>query len=136
MPFNYWDMHPIIENPPVAVPLFIPTFQTVFETFTYPDGSSVKYPLNSAYFATITTAQWIANKFGDGHVYSVPFEGSGGPTSTSIMVYVTKLVKGLLVGLFVNCGILATYYQLIPEGLYPGIAEHQIDMQEGITANF
>lgn len=136
MSFNYWDTHPVIENPPVAKPPFIPTFQTVYETFTYPNGSSIQYPLNSDYFATIGTAQWIANKFGDGNVYSVPWEGAGGPTSEVIPVYVTKLVKGPLAGQFVNCGILASYYKRNPEDLYPGIAEHTIDVQEGITANF
>src|SRR5215471_15890952 len=57
---------------PIAAPQFTtpanPPFVPSFRTATITDGRSV-WPLNSTYFASKDTAQWIANKYGTGQVF-------------------------------------------------------------------
>src|SRR5205823_11438339 len=62
----------------MADPAFVPTFRSA----TVTDGVNV-WPLNSNYFASKETAQWIANKYGIGQVIETPFGGSGGPFARS-----------------------------------------------------
>lgn len=103
---GYWDTHPVVENPPTE-PSFVPTFRSAWGYGTDNKGQLFVYPLNSDYFADYGTAQFIAGKYGDGKIYELPFEGSGGPYQASANIYCTKLQNGRLV----NCGILAAYFK-------------------------
>jgi hypothetical protein len=105
-----------------ATPPFVPTFQ-------YPVGTdgTQQWNLNHDYFATKETAQWIANKYGNGQVIEVPFEGSGGPFRASATEYQIKLSDGRMV----NAGILAGYYERNPESQFPGLADKLIRSQLG-----
>jgi hypothetical protein len=105
-------------------PPFIPTFRTA----TVTDGVNV-WPLNSNYFASKDTAQWIANKYGTGQVIETPFEGSGGPFAASANEYQIKMADGRTV----NAGILAGYYQRNPESQFPGLADKLIRGQLGLA---
>ncbi len=113
---------PAVTTP--ADPPFVPTFQTA----TITDGVNV-WGLNSNYFATPDTAQWIANKYGTGQVIVTPFEGSGGPFAASANEYQIKLADGRTV----NAGILAGYYARNPESQFPGLADKLIRGQLGLA---
>jgi hypothetical protein len=102
---------------------FVPTFRTA----TVTDGVNV-WPLNSNYFASKDTAQWIANKYGTGQVIETPFEGSGGPFAASANEYQIKMADGRTV----NAGILAGYYDRNPESQFPGLADKLIRGQLGL----
>jgi len=124
MTFN-WDL--LLGNPAPVTPGFVPHFRTGQRIYDQNSGKS--YPLNDDYFATMETAQFIAGKFGDGHVYEVPFEGEGGPMVCTAKCYVTKLPNGR----GVNTGILAAYYARNPEKDFPGLAEKliRLDLEKG-----
>ena len=107
-----------------ADPAFVPTFRAA----TVTDGVNV-WPLNSNYFASHDTAQWIANKYGTGQVIETPFEGSGGPFSASANEYQIKMADGRTV----NAGILAGYYERNPESQFPGLADKLIRGQLGLA---
>ena len=107
----------------MADPAFVPTFRSA----TVTDGVNV-WPLNSNYFASKETAQWIANKYGIGQVIETPFGGSGGPFAASANEYQIKLRDGRAV----NAGILAGYYQRNPESQFPGLADKLIRGQLGL----
>ena len=124
---GYWDTHPIFEDNVLKTPPFIPEFRTVFGYGVSNTGQPISWPMNSDYFASQPTAQWIATKFGDGIVYEAPFFESG-PFAVSAAVYVIKLKDGRLV----NAGILAAYYTRNPEDKFPGLAEKLIRSQLGI----
>src|SRR3954465_14038319 len=47
---------------------FVPQFRTATGSGVGNDGNPVSWNLNSTYFATKDTAQWIANKYGTGQV--------------------------------------------------------------------
>jgi hypothetical protein len=102
---------------------FVPTFRTATGT----DGLQT-WGLNRTYFATLETAQWIANRYGTGQTIEVPFGGAGGPFSASANEYHIKLADGRLV----NAGILAGYYERNPERLFPGLADKLIRAQLGL----
>jgi hypothetical protein len=106
-------------NPP-----FVPSFRTA----TITDGVNV-WGLNSNYFATKDTAQWIANKYGTGQVIETPFGGSGGPYAASANEYQIKMADGRTV----NAGILAGYYARNPESQFPGLADKLIRGQLGLA---
>ena len=88
------------------------------------DGVQV-WGLNHTYFATLETAQWIANRYGTGQTIEVPFGGNGGPFSASATEYHIRLADGRVV----NAGILAGYYERNPEALFPGLADKLIRAQ-------
>jgi hypothetical protein len=116
-----------VTTPAVATPVnppFVPSFRTASVT----DGVNV-WGLNSDYFATKDTAQWIANKYGTGQVIETPFEGSGGPFSASANEYQIKMADGRTV----NAGILAGYYERNPESQFPGLADKLIRGQLGLA---
>ena len=116
-----------VTTPAVTTPVhppFIPTFRTA----TITDGVNV-WGLNSNYFATPDTAQWIANKYGTGQVIVTPFEGSGGPFAASANEYQIQLKDGRTV----NAGILAGYYARNPESQFPGLADKLIRGQLGLA---
>jgi hypothetical protein len=112
------------QNTTLANPPFVPSFRTA----TITDGNHV-WPLNSTYFATKDTAQWIANKYGTGQVIETPFEGSGGFFQASANEYQIKLNDGRTV----NAGILAGYYDRNPESQFPGLADKLIRSQLGLA---
>ena len=85
--------------------------------------------MNSAYFATTETAQWIATKYGTGEIVEVPFGGNGGVFSASANEYHIKLRDGRLV----NAGILAGYYERNPPNKFPGLADKLIRGQLGLV---
>jgi hypothetical protein len=114
--------------PPAAVTTTDPPFVPTFRTATVTDGVSV-WPLNSNYFASKDTAQWIANKYGTGQVIETPFEGSGGPFSANANEYQIKLADGRTV----NAGILAGYYERNPDSVFPGLADKLIRGQLGLA---
>jgi|SRR5579863_2716698 len=83
---------------------FVPEFQQNLEVVSAYGGSSA---LNPIYFATPATAQWIANKYGNGEVVAKPYDATGGPYSANGTEYYIQLQSGKLV----NAGLLADYYQ-------------------------
>jgi hypothetical protein len=117
----------VVSTPAVATPVN-PPFVPSFRTATITDGVSV-WGLNSNYFATKDTAQWIANKYGTGQVIETPFEGSGGPFAASANEYQIKMADGRTV----NAGILAGYYERNPESQFPGLADKLIRGQLGLA---
>jgi hypothetical protein len=117
----------VVSTPAPAVPVN-PPFVPSFRTATVTDGVNV-WGLNSDYFATKDTAQWIANKYGTGQVIETPFEGSGGPFAASANEYQIKMADGRTV----NAGILAGYYERNPESQFPGLADKLIRGQLGLA---
>ena len=116
-----------VVTPSVVAPVN-PPFVPSFRTATVTDGVNV-WGLNSNYFATKDTAQWIANKYGTGQVIETPFEGSGGPFAASANEYQIKMADGRTV----NAGILAGYYERNPESQFPGLADKLIRGQLGLA---
>ena len=109
----------VVATPPVisqivADPPFVPEFRKATGT----DGV-ISWSLNSTYFATKETAQWIADKFGAGEVVEVPFSGNGGIFASDAKELHVKLRDGRLV----NAGLLAAYYERNPPDKFPGLAE-------------
>lgn len=124
MTFN-WDQ--LLGNTQPVAPGFIPHFregQRIIDTL-----SGKSWGLNDDYFATLETAQFIATKFADGHVFEGPFEGEGGNFVCTAKCYYTRLPNGR----GVNTGILAGYYRRNPEAQFPGLAEKLIvgDLSRG-----
>jgi len=105
-----------------------PPFVPAFRSATGTDGQ-ITWNLNSGYFATKETAQWIANKYGTGEVVEKPFGGSGGLFAASATEYHIKLRDGREV----NAGILAGYYERNPPEKFPGLAEKLIKSQLGLV---
>ena len=108
---------------PVADPPFAPAFRNATGT----DGQ-ITWSLNSTYFATKDTAQWIANKYGTGQVIETPFGGAGGLFAASANEFHIKLKDGREV----NAGILAGYYERNPPDKFPGLADKLIRSQLGL----
>ena len=104
------------------------SFVPAFRKATGSDGVQT-WPLNSTYFASTETAQWIANKYGSGEVVEVPFGGVGGIFTASANEYHIKLADGGLV----NAGILAGYYERNPPDQFPGLADKLIRAQLGLA---
>ncbi len=96
---------------------FVPSFRPAFGS----DGQQ-QWPLNSEYFATKETAEYMATKYGTGQVLEVPFGGSGGLFSASADEYWIELPDGRKF----NAGILAGFYERNPEDKFPGLAEKLI----------
>lgn len=102
----------------VLEPPFMPTFRAVTGT----DGVMV-WPLpDTDYFATMETAQAMADKYGDGTVTEVDFGGTGGIFSVSEKEFHITIKGGELK----NAGLIAAYYKRNPEDLYPGLADKLI----------
>ena len=78
-----------------------------------------EYPLNPDNFATRETAQWIADKYGDGRLIEVGFGGEGGPYAADTKMLYIQAPDGRLV----NAGLLAAYYARNPESQFPGVAD-------------
>jgi len=95
---------------------FEPEFQQNLEVVSAYGGSSA---LNPIYFATPETAQWIANKYGTGEVVARPYNATSGPYTANGTEYYIRLQNGSLV----NAGLLADYYQRLPEAQFPGVAD-------------
>jgi len=104
----------------------VDTFTPAFRKATGSDGIQT-WPLNSTYFATTETAQWVADKYGTGEVIEVPFGGVGGIYTASAKEYHIRLADGSLV----NAGILAGYYERNPPDQFPGLADKLIRAQLG-----
>jgi hypothetical protein len=123
---NVADLRQLFSGLPAATAdlSFVPTFRTATGT----DGLQT-WSLNRTYFASLETAQWIANRYGTGQTIEVPFGGAGGPFSASANEYHIKLADGRLV----NAGILAGYYERNPERLFPGLADKLIRAQLGLA---
>lgn len=118
----------VAADPAPPAPAFVPAFRTAIGSGVDNEGNPVSWNLNSTYFATKDTAQWIANKYGTGKVIEVPFGGSGGPFSASANEYAIQLADGRQV----NAGILAGYYARNPEDKFPGLADKLIRGQLGL----
>lgn len=88
-----------------------PGFEPHFKEQQYVTDGTFSWPINTDYFATLETAQYIAANFGDGKVYEVDFEGVGGNYSATSKMYVTKTTTGR----GVNCGMLAAYFKRNPD---------------------
>src|SRR5262244_247685 len=119
IPFSASAVSAALTGPP-----FVPKFQNAVVT----DGVN-SWNLNHDYFATQDTAQWIANKYGNGKVIATPFEGTGGPFNANQTEYQIQLNDGRIV----NAGILAGYYERNPEALFPGLADALIRSQLGLA---
>lgn len=100
------------------VELFVPKFR---EAHGSAPGWGT-WNLNKYYFPTLETAQWIANKFGDGTITEVPFGGSGGIFQADQNEYLMRTKSGKII----NAGILASYYERNPPDKFPGLAEKLI----------
>lgn len=114
--------------PPAAAP-FVPTFRQA-SIINLESGQVT--PCNSDYFATETTALYIAEKYGDGAIvkgdflppspayfctqqifqirYTPPYPGHGDPVTPVL----------------VNAGVLAAYYARNPEDQFPTVADKLI----------
>ena len=133
------DFRQLFSSSPIAAPVaaadtappalaFVPAFRAATGSGVGNDGNPVSWNLNSTYFATKDTAQWIADKYGTGRVIELPFGGSGGPFSASANEYAIQLADGRQV----NAGILAGYYARNPEDKFPGLADKLIRGQLGL----
>jgi hypothetical protein len=99
---------------------FVPTFQTDVQVINSFTGQSTE--LNPMYFATSETAQYLADKFGTGQVREeVPY-GSGNPYYSTSNQYYIQTPNGQ----WLNAGLLAEYYQRMPEAQWPGLADQEI----------
>lgn len=105
-------------QPAVGSTEFTPKFREAFVTGLW----GITVPLNPAYFATLETAQWIAQKYGTGEVVEVPFLADGSPFRVNIPQYYVRLRSGEMV----NAGLLADYYRALPESQNPGVADRMI----------
>ena len=94
---------------------FKPTFRTVkgHNAMTGQD-----YGLNEIYFASQSTANWMAERFG-AKVVSQPADGQGGPFSVPEPYLMLEFPNGKRV----NAGILASLYRNNPPDQFPGLAE-------------
>lgn len=101
---------------------FIPHFRKVTGT----DGTNT-WPLSEEYFADISTAQYMADKYGTGELVEVPFGGSGGIFTASDKEYHVKFKSGRTV----NAGVMAAFYLRNPETAFPGLAEKLLRAQLG-----
>jgi hypothetical protein len=121
---------PVVATVTAPAPAVVadPPFAPVFRKATGTDGV-ITWSLNSTYFATKETAQWIANKFGIGEVSEVPFGGNGGIFASDANEFHIKLKDGRLV----NAGLLAGYYERNPPEKFPGLAEKLIRSQLGLV---
>lgn len=108
----------------VKPPSFVPTFRQA----TGSDGT-ISWNLNDDYFPSKETAQWIADKYGDGTVTEVAFGGSGGLFTASEKEYHVTLKDGRKV----NAGILAAYYTRNPDNAFPGLANMLIRKVLGLA---
>ncbi len=99
-------------------------FVPVFQTATVTDGTNV-WQMNTNYFADQATAQWLANRYGNGQVVQTPVFSDGGPYSASLNQNDIVLANGAKV----NAGLLASYYVRNPESDFPGLAETLIQSQ-------
>src|SRR5262245_25996676 len=86
---------------PIIKP-FTPSFRQAHGYYTG-DNPPAPWPLNSEYFATMETAQYIAAKYGNGTVDTRPFGGSGGLFTADQDEFWITLPSGKQV----NAGILA-----------------------------
>jgi len=99
---------------------FVPTFQTNVQVINSFTGQSTE--LNPMYFATSETAQYIASKFGTGEVREEAAYGEGNPYSSTASQYYIQTPNGQ----WLNAGLLADYYQRMPESQWPGLADQEI----------
>lgn len=97
-------------------------FQPKFEDAEVQSIFGERQALNRNYFATRETAQWIADKYGDGSVYETPYQGQGGPFWSNQRELHVRLGDGRMV----NAGVLAAYYERNPPHLFPGVADRLI----------
>jgi hypothetical protein len=99
---------------------FVPTFQTDAQVINSFNGQVTD--LNPMYFATSQTAQYLADKFGNGQVREEAPYGSGNPYYSSASQYYIQTPNGQ----WLNAGLLADYYQRMPEAQWPGLADQEI----------
>jgi hypothetical protein len=107
-------------EPPSTDTPFVPQFLTDVKVINAYTGES--QALNPAYFATRDTAQYIADKFGTGKVIEQPYAGPAGPYGATATEYYIQVPNGRTV----NAGLLADYYQRMPESQFPGLADLMI----------
>lgn len=97
--------------------IFTPTFRLVFRTFL---GSSPE-PMDHTYYASMETAQYLANKYGTGEVVEVP-----PPNNWALTISGPEFHIRLKDGRTINAGLLAGLYERNPDDLYPGKADKAI----------
>lgn len=123
-PMNEWNIIQWEQILGLYKPPYVPTFRKVTGT----DGQMV-WPLpDSDYFATMETAQKMADLYGDGAVFEVPFGGDGGLFSVDAKEYHT-----LVNGTSRNTGLIAAYYKRMPEDQFPGAADRAIRLALGLS---
>ncbi len=93
-------------------------FQPTFEQAAVHGPYGGEQLLNSDYFATQETAEWIMKRFGAVAVFFKPYEGTGGG-------YTAPQERWLRFsdGTEMNAGNLAAYFVRNPEKDFPGLAE-------------
>ncbi len=99
---------------------FVPTFQSNVEVTNSYNGRSTE--LNSLYFATSETAQYLADKFGTGQVKEEAAYGPGNAYYSSASLYYIQTPNGQ----WLNAGLLAETYVRMPEAQWPGLADQEI----------
>lgn len=118
----------IVEMWEKALGTYKPPFTPMFRKVTGTDGQMV-WPLpDTDYFATMETAQAMADKYGDNPtVTEVDFGGTGGIFSVDAKEYHIT-VKGESK----NAGLIAAYYKRNPEDQFPGVADKLIKQVLGL----
>ncbi len=111
---------------------FVPEFET--GVLVYDSITGYTTTVNSQYFATERTALAMAERYGDGAIYEMPFPVSGPYYATKNMrvIKFTPEYPGFgdpVVPRMVNAGMLAAYYLRNPEDEFPGLADKLIRSQ-------
>ena len=127
--FGALSAAPVVAPVAPADPPFTPAFRSATGSTAVGADVQITWNLNSNYFATKETAQWIANKYGTGEVIEAPFAGAGGLFTASANEFHIKLKDGREV----NAGILAGYYERNPPDKFPGLADKLIKNQLGLV---
>lgn len=102
---------------------YVPMFQTGVTVVNSLNGQSTD--LNSMYYATSETAQYIADKFGTGQVKAEASYSEGNPYQSSGTLYYIQTPNGQ----WLNAGLLAWNYERMPEAQWPGMADQEIQNQ-------
>lgn len=131
---DWYGTQPIREDSPEnvvimwekALGIYKPPFMPTFRKVTGTDGQ-MTWPLpDTDYFATMETAQAMADKYGDGTVTEVDFGGTGGIFSVDAKEYHIAVNPASGIITLKNAGLIAAYYKRNPEDQFPGLADKLI----------
>jgi hypothetical protein len=98
-------------------------FKPNFEDATLYGNNGTHYALNSVYFASPETAQWMADKYGTGEVFNVKVGGESPGMYAADKDYLCFETPD---GTLQNAGLVASYLDRMPEDQFPGVADAMI----------